>query len=101
MDATRFLLSVSASALAIFPLALLAAAPPPLSCEMEALLNGTTAMHRDAGASRNANALNKNPDGELTNREIKEILDRVYIHQKNRTPDQIKDAVYENCKKRR
>jgi hypothetical protein len=100
MDAARFLLSVSTSALAWIPLTL-SAAPPPLSCEIEALLNGTTAMHRDAGASRIANALNKNPDGELTNREIKEILDRVYIHQKNRTPDQIKDAVYGNCKKRR
>lgn len=64
-------------------------------------MNGTTAAQRDQGTFRRDNALNKNPDSELTKREITEILDRVYIHQKARTPDQIKDAVYEACKKRR
>ena len=100
MNAARLLLATSAWVAAMTPAALYAA-PAPLSCEMESLLNGFAAMQRDQGVSRIHTELSKNPDGELTKREITEILDRVYIHQKARTPDQIKDAVYAACKKRR
>ena len=99
MTSVGFLLATSTLVLALIPMTL-CAAPAPLSCEIEALLNGTTAMQRDQGISRRDTALSKNPDGELTKREITEILDRVYMHQKARTPDQIKDVVYEACKKR-
>lgn len=74
------------------------AAPPPLSCEMQMMLNGLTALQRDQGVSRQANVLATNKDTDLTKREIKEILDRVYITQKIKTPDEIKDAVYRTCK---
>lgn len=83
---------------ALVPVTTLAA---PLSCEVESLLNGMTAMQRDQGVSRQATAVNANPDGELTKREVKEILDRVYKNQRTRTPDQIKDAVYAACQNRR
>ena len=42
--------------------------------------------------------MSTNRDTDLTKREIKEILDRVYIEKKNNTPDEIKDAVYRACK---
>ena len=74
------------------------AAPAPLSCEMQMILNGMAAMQRDQGVSRQANTLSTNRDTDLTKRETKEILDRVYIDKKNNTPDEIKDAVYRACK---
>lgn len=99
MNMVRFQLAFSILIMSLLPTAT-HAAPPPLSCEMESLLNGLAAMQRDQGVSRKDNALIKNPDDELTKQEIKEILDRVYLHQKSKTPDQIKDAVYAACKKR-
>lgn len=74
------------------------AAPAPLSCEMQMLLNGMAAMQRDQGVSRQANTLSTHRDTDLTKREIKEILDRVYVEKKDKTPDEIKDAVYRVCK---
>ena len=74
------------------------AAPALLSCEMQMLLNGMAAMQRDQGVSRQANTLSTNRDTDLTKREIKEILDRVYVEKKDKTPDEIKDAVYRVCK---
>ena len=77
------------------------AAPAPLSCEMQMLINGLVAMERDRGISRQANSLNTSLADDLTKREVKEILDRVYIHRKNSTPDQIKDSVYKSCQNAR
>ena len=74
------------------------AAPKALSCEMQAMLNGVTALQRDQGVPRAAAAINKNPGGELTRREIAEILERVYAQEKNRSPDEIKDAVFLACR---
>jgi hypothetical protein len=73
------------------------AAPAPLSCKMQMLLNGMAAMQRDQGVSRQANTLSTDRDTDLTKKEIKEILDRVYIEKKNKTPDEIKNAVYRAC----
>lgn len=72
-------------------------AQKPLSCEVQVLLNGLTAMQRDQGIKRSKTAVARNTDGDLSAQEIKEILDRVYIHQKTRSPDQIKDDVYHRC----
>ena len=71
----------------------------PLSCEVQMMLNGLSALRRDQGEPRTKSVLLK-PVNELTKQEAKEILDRVYITMKNRTPDQIKDAVYAACKAR-
>ena len=72
-------------------------AQKPLSCEMQMMLNGLTAWERDQGVSRTQGVVARNTDGELTQQEIKQILDRVYVHQRSRTPDQIKDEVYRKC----
>lgn len=74
------------------------AQPAPLSCNMQMLITGLTAMNRDIGYSRKDAPIANDPDTDLTKREIKKILDRVYIIGKNQTPDQIKDDVYRKCK---
>ena len=76
-------------------------APAPLSCEVQMLLNGLAAMQRDQGVSRTQNRLSTNKDTDLTPRETKEILDRVYVSKKDRTPDEIKNEVYERCTEKR
>lgn len=73
------------------------AGPAPLSCKMQMLLTGLTAMQRDQGTSRKDAKIATNPDTDLTKQEIKMILDRVYVKGKNQTPDQIKDNVYRRC----
>ena len=73
------------------------AQPVPLSCNMQMLLVGLTGLQRDQGYARNETAVAKNKDSELTKKEIKFILDRVYIAGKNQTHDQIKDDVYRKC----
>lgn len=73
------------------------AGQPPLSCKMQMLLNGLVAMERDRGVARKDVSLANMPDPDLTKREIKTILDRVYGQGKNQTPDQIKDDVYWRC----
>ena len=75
------------------------AEPAPLSCEMQMLLHAGAAMQRDRGVSRQANTIGNTPDSDLTKKEEKAILDRVYIEKKNKTPDEIKNAVYEACQK--
>lgn len=73
------------------------AQPAPLSCNMQMLLTGTTALLRDQGTSRKDARIANDPDTDLTKKEIKTILDRVYVAGKNQTPDQIKDDVYRRC----
>ncbi len=75
----------------------LAGEPPPLSCEMKMLLTGVTALLRDQGVTRKDSTMQKNPH-DLTPKEVKMILDRVYIEGRNQTPDQIKDDVFKKCK---
>jgi hypothetical protein len=75
------------------------AAPAPLSCEVQMLLTGITAMRRDQGVSRKDATIANTPDTDLTRQEVKAILDRVYVNGKNQTPDQIKDDVYRRCKR--
>lgn len=70
----------------------------PLSCEMLTLLVGLTAMERDKGTPRNTTVVAKNRDDELTKKEVKFILDTVYIVGKNQTPDQIKNQIYYSCR---
>jgi len=69
----------------------------PLSCFMQMMLTGMTGLQRDQGYARNETIVAKNKDSELTKKEIKTILDRVYIAGKNQTHDQIKDDVFRNC----
>lgn len=69
----------------------------PLSCNMQMMLNGIVALNRDTGRSRNSAEIAISKEGELTKKEIKTILDRVYIVGKNQSPDEIKDAVYRAC----
>lgn len=73
------------------------AGPPPLSCRMQMMLTGLTAMQRDQGISRKDAKIANTPDTDLTKQEIKTILDRVYVKGKSQTPDQIKDDVYRRC----
>ena len=73
------------------------AGPAPLSCKMQMLLTGLTAMQRDQGVSRKDAKIANTPDTDLTKQEIKTTLDRVYVKGKNQTPDQIKDDVYRRC----
>jgi len=73
-------------------------ASQPLSCQVLMLLTGFTAVERDNGISRTNTAVAKNKEKELTKKEIKFILDAVYIVGKNQTPDQIKNQVYEVCR---
>lgn len=75
------------------------AAPAPLSCKMQMLLTGVTAMQRDQGVSRKDAKIANTPDTDLTRQEIKAILDRVYVKGKNQTADQIKDDVYRICER--
>lgn len=75
------------------------AGPAPLSCNMQMLLTGITAMQRDQGVSRKDAKIANTQDTDLTNKEIKTILDRVYVKGKNQTPDQIKDDVYRKCER--
>jgi len=74
-------------------------AQKPLSCEMQMMLTAGTAMERDMGKPREKTVVGLNADRELTNREIKKILDRVYVQGKYETIDQIKDDVYRQCKR--
>ncbi len=74
------------------------AAPKPLSCEVLTLLVGVTALGRDAGIKMDESTIAKNSENELTKAEVKFILNKVYIEGKGRSPDEIKDAVYERCK---
>lgn len=74
------------------------AEPAPLSCNMQMMLTGMAALRRDQGVARQDTEIGKNKDSELTKKEVKTILDRVYIEGKNQTPDQIKDDVYRKCK---
>ena len=69
----------------------------PLSCGMQMMLTGMTALHRDKGVPREGAPIVTSKTGELTQKEIKTILDRVYVSGKNQTPDQIKDDVYKRC----
>lgn len=71
--------------------------PAPLSCKVQMLLTGTTAMLRDQGISRKDAPIANDPNTDLTKQEIKIILDRVYVKGKNQTPDQIKNEVYKRC----
>lgn len=75
------------------------AGPAPLSCKMQMLLTGMTAMRRDQGISRRDATIANTPDTDLTRQEIKAILDRVYVKGKNQTPDEIKDDVYRRCER--
>ena len=73
-------------------------ASQPLSCEVLMLLTGFTAVERDNGISRTNTAVAKNKEKELTKKEIKFILDAVYIVGENQTPDQIKNQMYGVCR---
>lgn len=74
------------------------AAQAPLSCDVQTLLVGATAMSRDVGVPRTKTVAALNKEGELTKAEVKFILDKVYVEGVGKTPDQIKDAVYKRCK---
>lgn len=77
----------------------------PLSCDMRMRLNEIVAKSRDIGMSRkrleatmNKEEATMNKEDKLTKIEKKTIFDRVYIEGKNKSPDEIKDAVYKACK---
>lgn len=76
------------------------------------IFNGDAALWRDMkgiATKQTSEDLKKLRDGykyfvinleggnEITDEEIEEILDRVYIKEINKTPDEIKDKVYKSC----
>lgn len=84
----------------------------PLSCRTQMIFNGDAALWRDMkgiATKQTSEDLKKLRDGykyfvinleggnEITDEEIEEILDRVYIKEINKTPDEIKDKVYKSC----
>lgn len=74
------------------------AAQAPLSCDVQTLLIGMTALSRDSGVPRSKSLVALNKEGELTKAEVKFIVDKVYVEGVGKTPDQIKDAVFKRCK---
>lgn len=73
------------------------AGPAPLSCRMQMMLTGMTAMERDRGVTRKDATIANTPDPDLTPQEIKKILDRVYVKGKKETADQIANDVFTKC----
>ena len=70
----------------------------PLSCQMQSMLAGVTAAARDQGKSPQQIKKTLQKDGELTNSEIKALIDIAFVHMKNSSPKEISQAVMLVCK---
>ena len=73
--------------------------PAPVDCKIQVLHHVSTAMERDRGTARENTRVAKNASRKLTDAEIKEILDRVYILMKSEKPSDIGKAIYADCPK--
>lgn len=81
----------------------------PISCKLQMLHNGNAALVRGDITKKTAAEIKssrysykyfiRNLEGgnEITDEEIEEILDRVYVKEINKTTDEIKDNVYRSC----
>ena len=70
----------------------------PLSCRMQVLLHMTYATSRDSGRSRRESYDVINSGGDLTQSEIKLILDNIYIKYKDKSPEEIGNIIHRRCK---
>ena len=73
------------------------AASAPLSCRVKVKQSVDSAKLRDQGTTRVELEIVFETMGEFTKREVKTILDRVYITMKKRTPVEIGKAVSAAC----
>lgn len=72
-------------------------AQQPLSCKMQVMLHMVEAELRDAGHSKESAIKRSKETGELTDKEIKEITNNVWVKYKNRTPKEIGEIIYKKC----
>ena len=70
----------------------------PLSCQMQSMLVFAAAVARDQGKSQAQVKTALKKDGELTNSEVKAVLDIVFVHLKNSQPAAISQIVQTMCK---
>ena len=70
----------------------------PLSCQMQSMLAGLTATARDQGKSPAQVRTTLQKGGDLTNSEIKALIDIAYVHMKKSSPQEISQAVLMVCK---
>ena len=70
----------------------------PLSCQMQSTLTGLVATARDQGKSPAQIRKTLQKGGDLTNSEIKALIDIVFVHMKNSSPQEISQAVLMVCK---
>lgn len=73
------------------------AARAPLSCRVKVKQSVDSAKLRDQGTTREELEIVFKMMGEFTKKEVKTILDRVYITMKKRTPAEIGKAVSAAC----
>ncbi len=88
-------LFISAAALAVH----LQANAAPLSCEMQSMLAGLAATARDQGKTPAQVQAALKKSGDLTNSEIKALIDIAFVHMKKSSPQEISQAVTMVCKK--
>ena len=74
-----------------------ALAQQPLSCRMQVMIHMVEAKLRDAGHSKESAIKRAKEAGELTDKEIKEITNNVWVKYKNKTPNEIGDIIYKKC----
>lgn len=72
-------------------------AGPPLSCRVQIMQSVEGAKLRDGGATRQEIEMTLEYMGDFTKKEAKTIVDRIYVHMKNKTPEQIGKAVRSSC----
>ena len=70
----------------------------PLSCQMQSMLANVTAIARDQGKSPSQVRATLQKSGDLTNSEIKALIDIAFVHMKNSSPQEISQAVLLVCK---
>lgn len=70
----------------------------PLSCQMQSMLAGLTAIARDQGKSPTQVRTALQKGGDLTNSEIKALIDIAFIHMKKSSAQEISQAVLMVCK---
>ena len=70
----------------------------PLSCQMQSMLAGLSASARDQGKSPAQIRTTLQKGGDLTNSEIKALIDIAFVHMKKSSPQEISQAVLMVCK---
>ena len=64
----------------------------PLSCQMQSMLAGLTATARDQGKLPAQVRATLQKGGDLTNSEIKALIDIAFVHMKKSSPQEISQA---------